>query len=379
MSIYTSEDLREAEESESRRAAIQTHGDLGSSSPGNYARFGCRVNAYSIDDLFSAYRRSKFVYEQKAMRLRAHWPEILANWQSARLAGELIQYVLTYGDVRGDSWATVTSWRSTHRGWLAQHLVSTGGPTASRAVMLAGQVRIEGGWERSQQTWHRPSNRFAARAFGEMITHMPAGTASVIPSLYLQVPHGQLNAVCPRTSLVIAELDGGKCEELQDLARRCRGDLYVSAEELDSPDLLLDEVDQLYRLVGLRRYRRIWLASTKGGEPVAAAIAYRGPLGMNFSFLENRCDLLLSPGWPAEKAVDAIASLLSMARQTYAGLALDGLMVVCDARAKEAVCAVGGQVVQHYTQSIVLEAAFAPLFSYFDSLYPRRRGSNDHH
>jgi hypothetical protein len=56
----------------------------------------------------------------------------------------------------------------------------------------------------------------------------------------------------------------------------------------------LNAVDELYRGVGLRRTRHVWLAyRANKEEPVGAAIAYRGPLGVNFSYLENRCDLLL--------------------------------------------------------------------------------------
>jgi hypothetical protein len=54
----------------------------------------------------------------------------------------------------------------------------------------------------------------------------------------------------------------------------------------------------VYRALGLRRYRRIWLAMMDGHDaPVGAAIAYRGPLGFNLSFLENRCDVLLDPAY----------------------------------------------------------------------------------
>src|SRR5689334_8972777 len=90
----------------------------------DYSSFDCAVNAYPVDDLFSAYCRSRFLYPQKAARLQPHWDQIRSSWESALRGGELIQYVITYGDVRSDAWATATSWRSTHRGWLTQHLVS---------------------------------------------------------------------------------------------------------------------------------------------------------------------------------------------------------------------------------------------------------------
>ena len=212
-----------------------------------------------------------------------------------------------------------------------------------------------------------------------MLGHVPAGTAAVIPGAYMELPRAYLNDAHANSPLLITALDGGGCAELQDLARRCRGDVYVSAEELDRPDLLLDEVDQLYRLVGLRRYRRVWLASPRAGEAVAAVLAYRGPLGMNFSFLENRCDLLVSPDCPADDVTDVVAALLTKASHTYDGLPLSHLMVACNGATENVVRRIGGHVVQPYTQSICLQAGLPAWFSYIDSLYARRGVSDVAH
>jgi hypothetical protein len=339
----------------------------------DYADYGCQVNAFTVDEVFAAYERSRFLYPTKARRLAPHWSSIRSHWQSALRGGELIQYVVTYGDLRNQAWATLTSWRSTHQGWVTQHLVSTGGPVASRAVMLAGQaVRIRDGWDHAHQNWHRPDHKFAAPAFTGMVAHLPPGTAAVFPGAYLAVPRRHLRVTPPRTELRILALGAGPCEELATLARRCRSQVYVSAEELDGPDLLLDEVDRLYRLVGLRRYRRIWMALTRTGLPVAAAIAYRGPLGLNFSFLENRCDLLLSSECPPADVAAAVAALLGRAASTYDDLPLDTVMVTCDHRTAATVMVMGGKMIQPYTQSICLERGFPAWYSYIDSLYARR-------
>ncbi len=99
-------------------------------------------------------------------------------------------------------------------------------------------------------------------------------------------------------------------EALCLIASVARGSIYVAAEQL-ATDPELTEVDQLYREVGLKRTRQVWLAFREyKDEPVGAAIAYRGPLGLNFSYIENRCDLLLHPTLPESDALDVVASLL---------------------------------------------------------------------
>jgi len=89
---------------------------------------------------------------------------------------------------------------------------------------------------------------------------------------------------------------------LLEIAAASRGRIYVVAEELEH-DAEFAIVDELYRRVGLRRTRQIWLAyRANKEEPIGAVIAYRGPLGANFSYLENRCDLLLHPRFQKRKS-----------------------------------------------------------------------------
>src|SRR4051794_31239851 len=130
---------------------------------GDFSNYGCRVNAWSVDELFERYARTRFLYPAKLAQLGPHLPEVTENWRRGLRAGELIHWVATYEEPGSDGWASISSWRSSSSGWHTQHLVSTGGPVASRAVMLAGQsVRLADGRDGSHQNWFRPGNRFAA-------------------------------------------------------------------------------------------------------------------------------------------------------------------------------------------------------------------------
>jgi hypothetical protein len=98
-----------------------------------YADYGCRVNAWPVEQLFERYASTRFLYADKAARLQPYLSEILDNWRRGLRGGELIHWVATYDDP-GGGWATISSWRSTWTGWQTQHLVSTAGPVGSRAV-----------------------------------------------------------------------------------------------------------------------------------------------------------------------------------------------------------------------------------------------------
>src|SRR5206468_7802176 len=119
--------------------------------------------------------------------------------------------------------------------------------------------------------------------------------------------------------------DSSHKQALAMVASATRGSVYITGEDL-AGDVELQSVNELYRSVGLRRTRSVWLAyQGTRCEPVGAAIAYRGPLGVNFSYLENRCDLLLHPTLPASEVADTIAPLLSEAASAYHDFELDDI------------------------------------------------------
>lgn len=254
----------------------------------SYEEYGCKVNAESPDRLFDRYAQTGFLYPTKLQRLAPYFPLVKENWRKGLRGGELVFFCVSTENEATGRWASVSSWRTTHRGWHSQHLVSSGGPLCSRAVLLATKaVRIHDGWDRSYQNWFRPENRFPARVFGTL-TQTIGETDSQLALLGLfDVPLPLAEATS--TAAVAPDARNGELSGLYALAERARGRVWAQAEELDQDDIELDALDQLYARVGLRRYRRIWLAHLPGrDEPAGAILAYRGPLG--FSFLENRCD-----------------------------------------------------------------------------------------
>ncbi|MFI0738741.1 hypothetical protein ACH4PU_11745 [Streptomyces sp. NPDC021100] len=347
--------------------------------PGSWSRFGCEVNALSPAELFDRYMRSRFLYPDKRARLAPYWPLILDNWQRAGLAGELIHWVASHDDPDG-GWASVTCWRSTHGGWHVQHLVSSDTILGGRAVMLAAQAaRNTEPQDAAAQNWFSPSNRYAALAFGTISRSLGPERSLVAPGAYTMVPLELACALRPDgPQWSVAELDGGACPELAELARHCRGEVYVRAEGLDRDDLCLTDVDRLYRLVGLRRYRRIWVLCDASGTARAAALAYRGPLGFNFSFLENRCDLLIAPDLDADEARRATDALLAAACPAYGDFE-PAAIPLTTATPVDHLIQAGAEPMRPYTRALWLAEACPDFYRHIDELYTRRlRGRGIH-
>src|SRR5580704_16629320 len=155
-----------------------------------YEAYGVQVNALPVDEIFSLYERTGFLYPDKAARLLPHLGQVRENWRRMLRAGDSLLCVLTAGDEKGGR-ASIAVWRSTQHGWTSQHLVSEGNPLLSRAVILAGSAAsMRKGIDESHQNWFRPENRFPSRVFGSMVRTIGESLSSVQRHVYFVLPRG---------------------------------------------------------------------------------------------------------------------------------------------------------------------------------------------
>jgi len=342
-----------------------------------HATYGAQVNTIAVSELFALYERTGFLYPDKAARLTPHIEQVRENWRRMLLGGESLLYVLTAGDQERGR-ASLAVWRTTHQGWMSQHLVSENNPYASRAVMLAGSAAsILKGVDESHQNWFRPENRFPARVFGSMVQTIGESLSSVQRHSYFFLPK---RMALPYVGGVrIVAYNSSHKEALCAIASAARGKVYVAAEEL-AGDVEFKAIDELYRSVGLRRTRHVWLAY-KGNkeEPMGAAIAYRGPLGLNFSYLENRSDLVLHPNLPEAETLGVVTSLLKASSVAYRDFELDEIPVITDQIAVPALLKLGVEFVRHYCQGIWLKEGSPRFYRHVDQFYSKLLARAERH
>ena len=339
--------------------------------------YGVEVNALSINQLFALYERTGFLYPGKAARLTPHLGQVRENWRRMLRGGESLLYVISAGNDKSGL-ASIAVWRTTHRGWMSQHLVSENNPLGSRAVMLAGTAAsILRGVDESYQNWFRPENRFPSRVFGSMVQTIGTSLSSIQQHMYFA-----LSRKLPLPSaggIRVVPYDSSHNEALCAIARASRGHIYVNAEELAS-DVELKAVDELYRGVGLRRTRQVWLAYHENkNEPVGTALAYRGPLGANFSYLENRCDLLLHPGLADADVSDVVISLLRVASKEYEDFELGTIPVIADPAASVVLIQLGAEYLRDYCQGIWLKDGSLRFYRHVDGFYSKLLARSEKH
>ena len=342
-----------------------------------YSGYGVQANAFSVDEIFALYQRSGFLYPEKAARLRPQWWRIRENWRRMMRAGGSLISVLSAGDELLGR-ASIAIWRTTLNGWMLQHLVSENNPLASRAVMLAsGAVSIQKLADKSGQNWFRPENRFPARVFGSMVQSVGGDASSVQRYSYFALPRRL--SLAKMGNITVAPYDSSQKQALCSLACAERGSVYVAGEDL-SGDVNCETIDELYRRVGLRRTRHVWLAYAKReDEPLGAVIAYRGPLGINFSYLENRCDLLVSKTLAPAEVTDVVSSLLNASSAAYQDFELDEIPVITDETAAYSLLKLGAEFLRHYCQGVWLKEGYPRFYKHVDAFYSRLLNRTEKH
>jgi hypothetical protein len=330
-----------------------------------------RINAFTVEELFRHYEKTGFIYPEKRARLAPYCNLVKKNWEAALKAGEELFYIISAGDSEGRHLATITFWRSTLNGWVAQHLTSTGNPLHVKTLFegashLAQNQRFE-----TIQNWFRPQNKYAKRVFGTLPKTATESTAMVSDFNYLSFKHDQIAKTSP-INYVIRRVNDGDIALLNEFIEIHRGSLYAKTEEINSQDFELEELNDLYQRVGLFRKRRGWMAFRRGrSDPDAVLISYSGSLGINFSYLENRCDLICEPSLEKDIKSEICQALLLKAVQCNNLLPLDYLLVVADFPTSEVLFSSGASLIRQYSQNIWVAKAFFSWLRHVQLIYQR--------
>jgi hypothetical protein len=269
----------------------------------------------------------------------------------------------------------LSSWTTGDHQVHAQHLVSVGRPDATRAILLAAQSQIANDGAQAIGNWFRPENRFPARVFGSSPQALGAGLAAGRPMVLLALPRSTARAIA--ADLPVHRCAPAQAPVLDALARDLCGPVQATADGWRTGDLDLDALDARYQEVGLRRYRRSFLALDRGeSHPTGFAVAYRGPLGLNFSFLENRLELHLDPTLDDASRLSTARSLVAAAVSEYDDFELPSLVLATDPVTSGALELAGAAPMVRYSQVTWLWPGFARWFDHVESFYARLKAAH---
>lgn len=334
-----------------------------------------RMNAAKIEDVFEKYREVGFLYPAKMQILRPHFTRITENWKRLVASNEQLLWILSATErVPAAHFASISAWKSGNYGYFAQHLVSTGNPHLSLKVMLRAQHYVEDKFSeneiRSSQNWFRPNNRYAYRVFASMYDKLGPEKAALLHHEYMHLP---LNLIPDQDSGdYLAEEVAGVDPELIEFVKGQYGEVFVRAEELDQADVQFRGNGRLFRQYGLSLFRQLYkIRHPETGRVVACLIANRAPLGLNFSFLENRAYYIVDKKLLREEREAVLSRMHYAAYGTYYNIALGVVPIVTDPATAEVLFHQGAIKVRQYVQSIWMREGFRDWYDHIDSFLKR--------
>lgn len=338
------------------------------------AQFNATFNEYSVDRLFEKYEEIGFIYPEKREILAPYFKEISNNWHKLRTCKEELLWILAIDPEGSDDFASVSVIKQSNFGLLAQHLVSNGNPFLSLKVMLYAQYRAEhicGDDEvKSSQNWFRPNNRYAYRIFASMYKKLGDDKAAIRHFDYLHMDLDQITQVV--TPNYETTLVNSVDKELTDFVKAQYGNVFVRAEELDREDIELKTQDVQFQQYGMRRYRKVYkVTDAYSGIVMGCIVANRAPLGLNFSFLENRCYYILRKGISSDDKLPLLNYMNNIAATVYKDFELKKIPIVTDAHTSAQLQMLNADFLRIYIQSIWMREGFSMWYDHIQSFLDR--------
>ncbi len=323
-------------------------------------------NNETVVSLFQKYEEIGFIYPAKKRMLAPYMEVITQHWERLLHSEEELLWLFTNQPSSNDDFASVCAWRQSNHGMIAQHLVSNGNPFNSLRLMLAAQLRAstDPGLQ-SGQNWFRPNNRYAYRIFASMYDKLGDQQASVLPFHYLHLPTSMIDQA-PTGQLAATEVTGIDLPTIEFVARQY-GEVFVRAEELDTDDITLRHLNAVYARNGLFRGRRVMKITDNNDRIHGVVVANRAPLGLNFSFLENRCYYIMDRKLTSEEQLLTLQAMNAAIQSYYQQMPLKAIPIVTDSNTARHLASQGAEFIREYMQSIWLREGFPLWFDHIDS------------
>lgn len=340
--------------------------------------FKVAFNEESVENLFQYYEEIGFLYPKKKALLAPHLKTITKNWKTLLQGKEEFLWVLTKKEAVNNTFSSVSVWKQSNYGMQAQHLVSNGNPFSSLKVMLASSYKAEHHFTKkevnSSQNWFRPNNRYAYRVFASMYEKLGPKRANLRLFHYLTLPLSSI-AISPLSTNYEIELVTGVDLEFINFVRQQYGEVFVQAEELNQSDILLTKMHQKYQQYGLHRYRSvIKFRSKKSGKIVSCAIINKAPIGINFSFLENRTHYIVAEEAKAKERLDILKAMNAVVKPYFQDFALQFIPIVTDEVTSASLQTLNANFSRAYMQSIWMRSGFAMWFDHIHSFLQKIEG-----
>lgn len=326
-------------------------------------------NQISTEELFKLYASLHFIYPEKLQRLKPVFNMVRDNWSMAMQLNFPLFWVSTVKPNSSNILSTGTSWQFLNKGMIAQHLASNN-PVGSRIIFLGMLNEViqnqHKGFLESYQIFYRPQNSYPNKLFQSLSQRAGKALSQINSYDYIELPF--LRKPLPE-ELGVFEIDNNHNPDFINFIRKYRGELYFKAQELGTDDITLKELNYKFGVKGLNRKRKIFVATDRKGHNISGVIIInQSSLGLNFSFFENSCELILSHDVSATALLDTASTLLHKASGIVNDLPLHYIPVLIDPIHSPIIEKLNGKVTRNYNLFMMLKGGYEIWYDQVDQL-----------
>lgn len=242
---------------------------------------------HAFTDMYQMLKHLDFVYEKKERLLLPYYKLIEQNWNRLQEKDGCLIHITNLSQP-SEKLATCSSWRSSTNNWCIQHGI------ANQIRLFLHAISRECDWLAEQvsakyiQCWFQTENAIMNKICNLVKTRQNEGYYFSEVLCYLSWTPVEMEIdkqwhTCSYTT--------NQHKELKDFILQQKGSLYYYGEEIDS-DPYFALINHQYQEIGLERSRDIHMVY-KENRLKAVILRYIGPRGINFSFLENRIEIIV--------------------------------------------------------------------------------------
>lgn len=327
---------------------------------------GANVNGIRVEDLFQCYDKYNFLYQEKKEKMQYLFPMIKANWDMALSMPWENFLLLTYNRPEKDLFASVSAWRSTFRSYCIQHMVSNQAEN-TRLILLHFLNILEKDIAENNaiQVYYQPKTRFANNMFSYLRNKAGDEHSHLCPYSYLSYP---VKPVPLHWTRVFAEeLNKSNQKDIIDFIQREKGAFYSWVQDFDNDDFTLSALDQEYGKYGLTRTRKVVAYKDESQRILGVAVINKASTGLNFSLLENSCEIILDSQHPIWILNEAVKSILYHLSNEYQKSNLDNIPLLVAPEYEDLIQAYGGKPMRIYNYFTCDNSVFEEWRSYLKS------------
>jgi hypothetical protein len=327
-------------------------------------------NLINTEQIFELYNLLNFIYPAKKERISPVFSEITENWEKAMKLNFPLFWVSTLKQNLNNILSTGTAWQYLNKGMIAQHLCSNH-PIGSRMIFLGMLNKVienqHKGFIESYQLYYQPQNKYSSKIFESLSINSGKELSEIIPYNYHELPFLTTDSA---DDIGLIEINNSNIsDDFTSFLLKQRGELFIKAQELNSDDINLTNLNNKFKRHGLKRTRRVFAAKTFNSDKIYGVIIINeSSLGFNFSFFENSCELILCNESNPQFLLKIIKKLLFKASEINLLSSLHFLPVLTDPQHSVLIEKLNGKVTRNYNLFIMLKGGYEKWYEHVDRL-----------